>query len=136
LRDDEVEEDDFYEKPRSLKKLHPKTKKVIKHGKKGRKPQHKKSHSVKPIHHQRAHQTMHASDFENTEAPVSTKGHMDSDDFTKGRFDTSETLVQGRHHGHAKKHHLSQSHRHHSAPPNKVTHQQAAHVEGGVSQAE
>lgn len=79
---------------------------------------------------------MHASDFENTEAPVSTKGHMDSEDFTKGRFDTSETLVQGRHHGHAKKHHLSQRHRHHSAPPNKVTHQQAAHVEGGVSQAE
>jgi len=130
LRDDEVEEDDQYERPRSFKKLHPKTKKV-RQTKKGKKAHHKKSHSVKPVRHQRAHQqTMHASDFENDAAPVSKQGQMDSDEFSdkfsRGRYDTSETLGQV-HHGHAKKHHMSQRKRHHSAP--KAPRQQIAHVD-------
>lgn len=124
LRDDEIEEDDYQEKPRSMKKLHPKHKKVVK-SKKGKKTHQKRSHSVKPSHQQKA-QHMRASDFENVDAPANTKG-MSSDDFsekfTGGRFDHTETLAEGRVHGHAKKHHkLSQHKRHHSAP--KKSHQQ------------
>lgn len=126
LRDDEVEEDDSYERPRSLKKLHPKVRKV-RQTKKGKKAHHKKSHSVKPARHQRAHQTMHASDFENDAAPVSRQGQMDSDEFSdkfsRGRFDTSETLGQV-HHGHAKKHHMTHKRKHNSAPR-----QQAVHID-------
>jgi len=51
---------------------------------------------------------------------------MDSEDFSRGRFDTSETLGQV-HHRHAKKHHMSQKKRHHSAP--KAPRQQVAHVD-------
>jgi len=137
LRDDEVEEDDFQERPRSMKKLHPKHKKAVK-SKKGKKTVHKKSHSVKPSHQQKA-QHMRASDFENVDAPANTKG-MSSDDFserfTGGRFDHTESLSSNLKHGHGKKHHkLAQRRRHHSAP--KKAHQQkVAHADVGTDKAE
>jgi hypothetical protein len=49
--------------------------------------------------------------------PTMDQSHkVNSEDFTRGRFDTSETLAQGHHHGHTKKHHLNQHKQHHSAP--------------------
>ena len=135
LRDDEIEEDDFQDQPRSLKKFTPKTRKV-KHTKKGgKKAHHKKAHSVKPVaHHQpqpvqtkKAHHQISASAFENADAPESKQGKFDSEEFTKGRFDTSETLA---HKGHGKRHHnmaQKKHRRHHSAP--KVPQQQIAHVD-------
>lgn len=89
-----------------------------KHGKKNKK-HHRKAHSVKNHHRQSTHQHKVVSSDE--AAPTMDQGHkVNSEDFTRGRFDTSETLVQGHHHGHTKKHHLTQHKQHHSAPKHNL----------------
>lgn len=54
---------------------------------------------------------------------------MDSEDFTRGRFDTSESLAESRHHGHGKRHHKLAQHRSHHSAPKVQEPQQVAHVD-------
>jgi len=113
LREDEVEEDDYFESKHHKPAAH--HKKAAKHGKKHRShKQHRKQphHAGKPAHHQQEAQPVHhaahtvmsadqAADRGNYE--TKNEGKHSSEEFTKGRFDSSESLAEHRghkHHGH------------------------------------
>jgi hypothetical protein len=114
LREDEVEEDDYFEsKHHKPAAHHKKAGKASKHAKKhGSHKQRREQahHARKPAHHQQEAQPVHhaahtvmtadqAADRGNYE--THSQGKLTSEDFTKGRYDSSETLAQ--HGGH--KHH-------------------------------
>ena len=107
LREDEVEEDDQIER-----KHHTLHKKAVKHGHHGKKhvAHHKPAHHKRQAHHQhevkaaapQAHQSAHkvvtADQAADRGYIPEAPGKVNSEAFTKGRFDSSESFAQHKRH--------------------------------------
>jgi hypothetical protein len=135
LREEEVEEDDVFEsKHHKPAALHKKSAKHSKHAKKhqAHKQHHKPAHHAKKVaHHQQAQPVHHAHQVVTADQAADrgylpeAPGKVSSEVFTKGKFDSSESLVQ--HKGH-KKHHRHQALAH-EQPPTKEEQEAAAEKE-------